>query len=407
MTTIDQPNLVTRPGFSALKPSPFSEFRGAARSVVGAALKRAEESLAGPFHGVTIDGARRGGLFPIASTGVSTQPIIAAAEDLLRALSKTERQTASFEIFDDRAWRSWHNMHFFFMRHGLLLHGMSEEKREKVYALMRATLSARGFDNARDVMRLNHHAGELTGRLEEYDELFYWISLFGTPSSSEPWGWQIDGHHLSINCLVLGDQIVLTPDFRGSEPVYAESGKFAGTRVFAEEEAMGLAFMRSFDEGQRARATISDVPPREVITTAQADNLEIGADGLPFASLSKGQQDRLVELAALYCGRIRPGHAEIRLDEVKRHLDGTIFAWMGPCDDHSAFYYRILSPVILIEFDHMPGIIYDNHDKASRRHVHTVVRTPNGNDYGRSLLLDHYRRHDHVDPHSPHRQGRA
>lgn len=406
MNMTDQPNLVTRSGFSALEPSPFSEFKGPARSVVGAALKRAEESLAGPFHGVTIEGPVRSGLIPIAATGVSAQPIVDAANELLAALSKPERETMSFDISDDRAWRSWHNMHFFFMRHGLLLHGLSDEKREKVYALMRVTLSATGFENARDVMRLNHHAGELTGRLKEYDELYYWISLFGTPSSSEPWGWQIDGHHLSINCFVLGDQIVLTPDFRGSEPVYAESGKFAGTRVFAEEETMGLALMQSFDTGQRARATIGDKPPREVITTAQADNLEIGVDGLPFASLSKGQQDRLIELASLYTDRIRPGHAEVRLAEIKRHLDATIFAWMGPCDDVGAFYYRILNPVILIEFDHMPGIIYDNRE-ASRRHVHTVVRTPNGTDYGRSLLLDHYRRHDHANPHSAHRQGLA
>ena len=73
MSTTDQPNLVTRSGFSALEPSPFSEFKGPARSVVGAALKRAEESLAGPFHGVTIEGPVRGGLVPIASTGVLVQ----------------------------------------------------------------------------------------------------------------------------------------------------------------------------------------------------------------------------------------------------------------------------------------------------------------------------------------------
>lgn len=404
MSKTDDVQTVTKPGFSALKPTPFSQYAGRAREVVGAAIKRAEESLAGSFDGITTDGSLRTGLFPIASTGVSTQPIADAANDLLRALSPSERKTASFEISDDYAWRSWHNMHFFFMRHGLLLHSISEAKREKVYGLMRATLSAPGFDNARDIMRLNHHAGELTGRLEEFDELYYWISLFGQPSASEPWGWQIDGHHLSINCFILGDQIVLSPEFRGSEPTVAKSGKFAGTRVFAEEEAKGLDLMQSFDAGQRRAATISDTPPREVITTAQVDNLEIGTNGLAFDRLSKDQQDRLVQLAALYTSRLRPGHAEVRFDEVKRHLDETVFAWMGNCEDDSAFYYRIVSPVILVEFDHMTGIIFDNRE-PSRRHVHTVVRTPNGNDYGRSLLLDHYRRHDHSHPGSRHRRG--
>lgn len=404
MSKVDDAQLITRPGFSALTPMSFSEYSGRAREVVGAAIKRADESLSGSLHGITTDGALRAGLFPIAETGVSTQPIVDAADDLIRTLSPSERDTALFDISDDYAWRSWHNMHFFFMRHGQLLHALSEAKREKVYALMRATLSAYGFENARDVMRLNHHAGELTGRVEEFDELYYWISLFGRPSASEPWGWQIDGHHLSVNCFILGDQIVLTPDFRGSEPVLAKSGKFAGTRVFAEEETNGLKLMQSFDVGQRRAATISDAPPREVITTAQVDNLDIGMNGLSFDRLSKDQQDRLVELASLYTGRLRAGHAEIRLDEVKRHLNETIFAWMGGCEDDSAFYYRILNPVILIEFDHMVGIVYDNRE-PSRRHIHTIVRTPNGNDYGRSLLLDHYRRHDHSHAGSRHIKG--
>jgi hypothetical protein len=60
--------------------------------------------------------------------------------------------------------------------------------------------------------------------------------------------------------------------------------------------------------------------------------------------------------------------------------------------------------VILIEFDHMPGIVYNN-DTPSRDHIHTVVRTPNGNDYGKDLLHQHYARHDHSHPMTAHRQG--
>jgi hypothetical protein len=60
-------------------------------------------------------------------------------------------------------------------------------------------------------MKLNEHALEITGKPDEYGEWFYWVSVFGTPSAGEPWGWQIDGHHLNVNCFVLGDQLVLTP----------------------------------------------------------------------------------------------------------------------------------------------------------------------------------------------------
>ena len=59
----------------------------------------------------------------------------------------------------------------------------------------------------------------------------------------------------------------------------------------------------------------------------------------------------------------------------------------------SVFYYRVHSPVILIEFDHQRGIAFDN-DAPTRDHIHTVVRTPNGNDYGKDLLRQH-----HAQPH--------
>ena len=63
-------------------------------------------------------------------------------------------------------------------------------------------------------------------------------------------------------------------------------------------------------------------------------------------------------------------------------------------EESSAFYYRVHSPVLLIEFDHQRGIVFDN-DAASRQHIHTVVRTPNGNDYGRDLLRQHHEQVDH------------
>jgi hypothetical protein len=87
--------------------------------------------------------------------------------------------------------------------------------------------------------------------------------------------------------------------------------------------------------------------------------------------------------------------------EVRAHLAATRFAWIGGCEEESVFYYRIQSPVVLIEFDHQSGVALD-HDGPFRDHIHTVVRTPNGNDYGRDLLRQHYAQHDHTHPHSHH-----
>jgi uncharacterized protein DUF3500 len=359
-------------------------------------LDRARGGLGEQFRGVAAGGEVAPGLFALSNTGVSLAPLVEAARSFAASLSAEARRVASFAVGDE-AWRKWSNIHPWLMRHGVCLADLGHDQREAALGLMRETLSAAGYQSARDVMRLNEHALEITGKPEEYSEWFYWVSLFGTPGPDEPWGWQIDGHHLNINCFVLGDQLVLTPTFMGSEPVLARFGKYQGTRVFAAEEERGYALMRALSAEERRQATIGTDLPSELLTAAFNDNRRIDAAGIRYPELSPEGRDRLEALLATYSGRIRPGHAEIRWAEAKRHLGDTRFAWIGPFDDASPFYYRILSPVMLVEFDHQSGIIYDN-DKPSRDHVHTVVRTPNGNDYGKDLLRQHYAEHRHSQP---------
>ena len=141
-------------------------------------------------------------------------------------------------------------------------------------------------------------------------------------------------------------------------------------------------------------AVLSDEIPREVFTTSFRDNFELRYEGVRYADLTAGQQRRLVDLVAEYVDDVRPGHAEVRMDEVREHLGETYFAWMGGTGAGDVFYYRVHSPVILIEFDHQAGQALET-DGATRNHIHTVVRTPNGNDYGRDLLRQHHERHDH------------
>jgi hypothetical protein len=354
-------------------------------------LERAEAAVAEPFRGITAGGAPVSGLFPLRRTGVSTAPIRDAAAAFLASLGAPLRARASFPVESD-AWRRWSNIHPFIMRHGVSLDEMTGPQREAALALLRATLSATGFATARDVMRLNEVIREITGRDEEYGEWLYWLSVMGTPSDDAPWGWQLDGHHLIVNCFVLGDQVVTTPLFMGSEPVAATSGPHAGTRVFQAEERDGLALVRALDPEQRRQAVLGAELPGEVFTAAFRDNFELRYEGIRYEDLAPVQRDQLGALLELYVGRERPGHAAIRMAEVARRLPETWFAWMGGTDEDSVFYYRVHSPVILVEFDHQRGIALAN-DAPSRQHIHTVVRTPNGGDYGVDLLRQHHARH--------------
>jgi len=387
------PNL--RPGPSALRLEPLPP-------ILQRLWELGERELAQPFRGVTTDGKIVPGLFPLARTGVSTAPIAAAAQRFLDLLTSDQRRSGLFDVRGP-VWRHWCNVHPFLMRHGLCLKDLTPAQRETALAVVRESLSAEGYELARDVMRLNDYVRELTGRTHEYDEWYYWISIFGAPSESEPWGWQIDGHHLIVNCFILGDQMVLTPNFMGSEPVAAESGTYAGIRVFAAEERQGLALMRALDPAQQAQATIAPELPPELFAAAFRDNLELASEGIAWGDLSPAQQPLLWNLIRTYVDRARRGHAEIKLDEMRHHLASTRFGWIGAPDDASPFYYRVQSPVVLIEFDHQAPIALEG--KRTRDHIHTLVRTPNGNDYGADLLRQHYQRFDHSHAETPHRRG--
>jgi hypothetical protein len=225
--------------------------------------KMSEESerrgLAEPFKGITINGNVVDGLFPIKPTGVSTAPARQAAEKFLASLTAEQRGKVLFPI-DDAEWRKWMNQHFY-QRQGVSFQEMTPPQREAAFGFMDASLSPKGMRLTRDIMRLNETLAELTGDHEFFGEWLYFSTIMGKPSASAPWGWQFDGHHGIINYFALGDQVVMTPHFAGSEPM----------------------------------------------------------------------------IAGLYIGNMDEGHAKVKMDEVKRHLDATYFAWIGGTDAASVF----------------------------------------------------------------------
>ena len=363
-------------------------------------LSKAAEipGLAEPFKGITTNGQVERGLFGLRSTGVSTEPVRKAAEAFLAVLTAPQRAKTVFAV-DDNEWRMWMNQSFY-VRQGVSFLEMSEPQRESAFGLLRASLSARGLRLTRDIMRLNHTLGELTGdNFDEYGEWQYHITVMGTPSATEPWGWQLDGHHAIVNYFVLGDQVVMTPFFAGSEPVIAPSGKYKGTTILQDEQSRGLAFVNGLDEGQRKQAILRvSKTGNDNLTEAWRDNVVLDYAGVRATSLSEAQRKQLLDLVDLYVGNMDDGHARVRMEEVKAQLDRTWFAWIGATAPDSVFYYRIHSPVILIEFDHQrPAALRHLADPnaPNREHIHAVVRTPNGNDYGKDLLRLHYQQHAH------------
>ena len=369
-----------------------------------------QERVAGqyePFIGITTDGVERTGLRSVdAAPKVSTAPITDAALAFLASLSK-EQHTRACLPMESPDWRTWTNVHIAFWRHGLLLDDLHTKQRELALGVLRSTLSARGYEYAVRIMELNELIARIKHNSDSYGGWLYFLSIFGTPGSDAPWGWQIDGHHLCVSTVVFDGRIVMTPTFMGSEP-----RSMGDLSLFDAEEEAGLTLIRSLDDAQRAKAIIypsitkADMPDPNLQNPFDGrqvggmghDNLVLPYQGVPATDLTDAQRRLLVGVARHYVEWSADGHAAVKLREVEAHLDETWFSWYGGYGETDPFYYRVHSPVTLIEFDHHDGVVFDNID-PSRHHIHMLVRTPNGGDYGRDLLREHHERFDHVDGH--------
>ena len=363
------------------------------------AATREAQALAEAFRGITTNGAVQPGLFPLRASGVSTEPVRKAAVAFLAALTPEQRAKTTFPV-DDPEWRKWMNIHRY-TRQGVSFQEMTEAQRSAAFGLLRAGLSAKGLKLSQDIMKLNHTLGELNNdNFTEYGEWLYHITVMGEPSADQPWGWQIDGHHLIINYFVLRDQVVMSPAFYGSEPVVARAGKYKGTAILQAEQDRGRAFFRSLDEPQRNKAVLEvSKTGNNNVAEAFKDNVVLDYAGLPARELDASRRTGLLALIELYVSNLDAGHAKVKMDEVRAHLDRTYFAWIGGSEADGVYYYRIHSPVLLIEFDHQRPAntrhLTKDPQLPIRDHIHVVVRTPNGNDYGKDLLRQHHARHPH------------
>jgi Protein of unknown function (DUF3500) len=355
-----------------------------------------------PFRGVTEDGTLREGLYPLepARPGEEApiEAMVAAANDLLAALSEEDRARVAFPV-DAVEWQTWANPEFMQFDTGLRLEFQPPEVREKALALVRASLSPEGFASVRAMMLVNGFLGDVVDLPTVLGEWSYNIALYGTPDPRAPWGWQLYGHHCAVNCLVVEGRMVVSPVFLGAEPDEIDEGPHAGTRdLFADRIDAGLAVMAALPEAQRAQATVyaqmvdPAMPPGRVhpgderhLAGAFQDNRVIPVEGVRVAELSEEGRRRVLDVVAAFVRLLPEGPRAARMREIEAHLDETWFSWIGGHQPGDVFYYRVQSPVVIAELDHHGGVFLD-YDTPKTFHIHTVLRTPHGNDYGRAWV---------------------
>jgi hypothetical protein len=296
-------------------------------------------------------------------------------------------------------WQTWANPEFLQFDTGLRLDCQPEIVRDKALALVRASLSPEGFAQAHAMMLVNGFLGEVVDLESVLNEWSYNLALYGDPDLRAPWGWQLYGHHCALNCLVVEGRMILSPVFLGAEPDEIDAGPHAGLRdLFADRVQLGLDLMAALDRDQRRAAVVyaqmvdPAMPEGRVhpgderhLAGAFQDNRVIPVEGVRVADLPEAARQAARGIAESFVALLPEGPRRARLREIEAHLDETWFSWIGGSRPGDVFYYRLQSPVLIAELDHHCGVFLD-YDTPKPFHVHTVLRTPHGNDYGRAWV---------------------
>ncbi|KAJ3532641.1 hypothetical protein NM208_g8348 [Fusarium decemcellulare] len=374
-------------------------------------MKSWDELYRQPYKGITTNGNVIPNLFRIADKaedfGAPTAEMVKAAQHAIGIASTKEREALSKAI-DAPEWRSWINPEIYAFRHGVRLEEVSEDLVTAIHNIMRASLSPAGYEKASGCMKVNQFLGEVVDGKGVLNENSYNFVIFGTPSDNEPWGWQLFGHHLCMNCFVVGTQMVISPVFMGAEPNVIDAGPNKGIELFTDQEQTGLGLMQSLDpDTQKAVKIFDQLSGPEYPTTryhradqrhlggAFQDNRIVPYEGVKVSTFSQSQQDAVRKLVILGLNYLPEKALAAQLREIEAHWDETWFCWIGGFQTGDAFYYKVHSPVIMVEFDHHSGVFLNN--KAPLPfHIHTLVRTPNGNDYGKQLLKQYQERNGTV-----------
>jgi hypothetical protein len=303
-----------------------------------------------------------------------------AAQALLEALD--EGQRARFQkSFEDANRTDWHFVPR--ARQGLPLKDMNPLQRERAHALVQSALSDAGYAKFTGNLVCERVLAELEKNPVRRDVDLYYFTLFGQPGGAAPWGWRVEGHHLSQNFTVVDHTLTATtPSFWGANPARVTGGPHDGHRPLAAEEDLARALARSLTPAQRAQAVLAEKAPPDILTGNKLEIRPLEPAGLPASALDAAQQEQLAALLHTYLDNMEADLSAARRQRLTREgFDRITFAWAGGLDPGQGHYYRIQGPSFLIEYD-------NTQNRAN--HIHAVWRDFAG-DFGRDLLREHLR----------------
>lgn len=294
-----------------------------------------------------------------------TTDIARAASQFLEALNAPQRAKATYAFADTERVR-WHwTTPGNFPRHGLPLRELEVGQRDLALALLQGSVSEAGFQKALNIMSLQNDLGN--------DPELYYVTVFGAPGGAEPWGWRFEGHHLSRQFTVVGDQIAVTPFFLGAWPTV--SG--AGLKAMEREEWAARELMTSLAGTQFTTALLQERTLTRHVTQNEPYVVPLEQAGLLFGEMLADQQALVLEIMQTYLGTLPDHLSQAHFERAEiAGLENIRFGWAGPLESLRPHYYRLQGPTFLLEHDNSRG---------GGTHIHSVWRDFT-EDFGQHLM---------------------
>jgi len=319
-----------------------------------------------------------------------------AANAFLASLTPEQRAKAVMR-FDDEERFVWQESPG--PRAGVVLRDLNDAQKKLAMDLLRVSVGDGGYQRieasrARETV-LSAQQKTPEGQSVRHPELFY-VGIFGTPSTTNPWGWTFEGHHISTHFTIRGNQVSTTPMFLGSQPNDLPAARLEGTalaaaqkippalagRILGPEEDKGRALVQSLDAKQRAMTVFARTEKRDADMLSGINTRRVAplsSPGLPARQMNAKQKALLVALVEEYLTRMP---ADVAADRRRRLLEGAAldditFQWDGSTESGQAHAYIVQGPTFLIEYAQNRG--------NNVGHVHTIWRDFNG-DFGTDII---------------------
>ena len=312
------------------------------------------------------------------ASDANTADVVAAANAFLASLPAEQKDTATFDFTDNQSRQTWSNFPAAQVpRKGIELSALSAASKTAAMALVKTMLSAEGYSQVQTIQAADDwlKVNSASGTTSFGSDTDYYLAVYGTPSSTDPFMVQFGGHHLARNYTYKGATASITPDFTGTEP---KDFTVNGTDVQPMKEKAGTLFSlySSLTAAQNAKAKLS-ATINDILMGPGVDSGKFPTTaGVKVSDMSAAQQKLVIAAIQAWVNDANPGIAASLMQTYTAQLDQTYVSYANSDTvDGENTYLRIDGPRVWIE------LVNTRSQSTPNVHYHGVYRDKT-DDYG-------------------------